>query len=152
MMQLAFEVILRLMVNWNWFSMYTVLLWHYIPQENKCEYISVIWNLHEDMNSQVYATQIILSSDITHTIISLQIYSVFESAGKPQHMKLVGSYIWASSSCHSLILQPKVLQCLLSGLIYVQQQSLLFGSHNWMPPASFNVYLQQRLDYEGYLL
>lgn len=46
------------------------------------------------MNSQVYATQIILSSDITHTIISLQIYSVFESAGKPQHMKLVGSYIY----------------------------------------------------------
>lgn len=54
------------------------------------------------MNSQICATQITLSSDITHTIINLQAYSVFESAGKTQKMKLVGYYVCAASSCQSL--------------------------------------------------
>lgn len=92
--------------------MCTVLLCQYIPQEIQCEYISVIQNLHEDMNSQVCATQITLTSDIMHTIISLEIYSVFENAGGPQHMKLVGSYVCTSSNCHPIVLHAIVLQSL----------------------------------------
>lgn len=99
MIQLAFEVILRSVVNLNWFSMCTVMLCHYIPQENQCEYISVIWNV------QVCAIQITLSSGITHTIINLQVHSVFESAGRPRRMKLVGSYACVLFSCHSMVLQ-----------------------------------------------
>lgn len=105
MMQLAFEVILTSVVSLNWFSMCTVMLCHYIPQENQCEYISVIWNPHEDVNIQVCTTQITLSSGITHTIINLQAHSVFERAGRPQHMKLVVSHACVSFSCHSMVLQ-----------------------------------------------